>query len=219
MATPAQIAANRLNAKNSTGPRSVEGKAASRFNALKHGIDAQSIVIPGEDPAEYEALAESYDDSIHPRTPEERFHVDTMIRADWQKRRLEPLEAELHRALIAELPGASLAAALLSESPTVRLIQRIQKQIAAFDRAWYRSHITLRRSREKVLAAEEAALDLYLRAGAPNPPPPFNNPPELASFPQPAPTSQRNELPTSNLPDGPGETTPPPAWDVTAAPR
>ena len=36
MATPAQITANRLNAQRSTGPRSEEGKAASRFNALKH---------------------------------------------------------------------------------------------------------------------------------------------------------------------------------------
>ena len=57
MATQAQINANRANAQKSTGPRSVEGKSASRFNALKHGIDAASIVIPGEDPADYDALA------------------------------------------------------------------------------------------------------------------------------------------------------------------
>jgi len=43
MATPAQILANRANAQKSTGPRSVEGKAASRFNALKHGLDVQSV--------------------------------------------------------------------------------------------------------------------------------------------------------------------------------
>jgi hypothetical protein len=58
MATPAQIAANQANAQKSTGPRSVEGKSVSRFNALKHGIDAASIVIPGEDPADYDALAD-----------------------------------------------------------------------------------------------------------------------------------------------------------------
>jgi hypothetical protein len=32
----------------------------SRFNALKSGIDAQSLVIPGEDAAELEAVAEDY---------------------------------------------------------------------------------------------------------------------------------------------------------------
>jgi hypothetical protein len=42
MATSAQIAANRANAQKSTGPRSAEGKSASRFNALKHGIDANT---------------------------------------------------------------------------------------------------------------------------------------------------------------------------------
>ena len=39
MATIQQIEANRLNAQKSTGPRSVERKAASRFNATKTGID------------------------------------------------------------------------------------------------------------------------------------------------------------------------------------
>ena len=53
MATPAQLAANRANAQRSTGPRSVEGKSVSRFNALKHGVDAASIALPGEDSAAY----------------------------------------------------------------------------------------------------------------------------------------------------------------------
>ena len=69
MATQAQINANRANALKSTGPRSAEGKSASRFNALKHGIDAASIVIPGEDPAEYEALAAGYHQSNCPQPP------------------------------------------------------------------------------------------------------------------------------------------------------
>ena len=47
MASPAQMAANRANAQKSTGPRSAEGKSASRFNALQHGVDAASPVIPG----------------------------------------------------------------------------------------------------------------------------------------------------------------------------
>ena len=91
MGTPAQLTANRANAQKSAGPRSAEGKSASRFNALKHGLDAQSVIIPGEDPAEYDALAAQYRDEFHPATPSEAFHVDTMLRADWQKRRLQPV--------------------------------------------------------------------------------------------------------------------------------
>ena len=60
MATLRQIEANRLNALKSTGPASPEGKAVSRFNALKTGIHAELQVIPGEDPAELDALAADY---------------------------------------------------------------------------------------------------------------------------------------------------------------
>jgi len=56
MATPTQIEANRLNAQKSTGPRSAEGKAAVRFNALKYGVDAESLILPGEDQAQLEEL-------------------------------------------------------------------------------------------------------------------------------------------------------------------
>jgi hypothetical protein len=82
MASLAQLNANRLNAQRSTGPRTDAGKAATRFNALKHGIEARSLVIPGEDPAELEALALDYRTQFHPEGPLERFLVDTLIRAD-----------------------------------------------------------------------------------------------------------------------------------------
>ena len=47
MATTAkQIAANRLNAAKSTGPRSDAGKEHSRDNALKHGMTGSGLVMP-----------------------------------------------------------------------------------------------------------------------------------------------------------------------------
>ena len=51
MSTQRQIEANRRNAAKSTGPRSVEGKAVSRMNALRTGIHAESTIIIPEDPA------------------------------------------------------------------------------------------------------------------------------------------------------------------------
>src|SRR4249919_2620999 len=102
MATPAQLAANRANAQHSTGPRSVEGKSASRFNALKHGVDAATIALPGEDPAAYQALADAYDETYRPETVMHRFLLDSMIRADWHKQRLQRLEAGLIRKLLAD---------------------------------------------------------------------------------------------------------------------
>ena len=38
MTSPAKIAANRRNARRSTGPRSAAGKARARRNAFRHGL-------------------------------------------------------------------------------------------------------------------------------------------------------------------------------------
>ena len=163
MASPAQITANRANAQKSTGPRSVEGKSASRFNALKHGIDAASIVIPGEDPADYDALVAQYQREYQPQSASESFHVDTMIRADWQKRRMQNVEADLYHTVLAESPGNSLAAVLLAESPAAKLLVRVQRQIAAFERTWHRANTELRRVRaEKAEPSVEGSFDKYL---------------------------------------------------------
>src|ERR1041385_1184268 len=102
MATVAQIAANRLNAQKSTGPRSVDGKLASSMNALKHGIDAASILIPGEDPALYERIAADYRSQIDPEGVLEEYQVETLIDSDWQRRRLKRVHAGLYRQLLAE---------------------------------------------------------------------------------------------------------------------
>ena len=52
MASERQIAANRLNAQASPGPRTAEGKAASSRNALTHGLTARTLLLEGEDPQE-----------------------------------------------------------------------------------------------------------------------------------------------------------------------
>src|ERR1017187_1257385 len=102
MSTLKQIDANRRNAQRSSGPHSSEGKAATRFNALKSGIDAQAQVIPGEDPAQLEALLAEYQERFDTSVPERRMLVDTLVACDWLFRRLNRAEAsfwqyEAHR--------------------------------------------------------------------------------------------------------------------------
>src|SRR4051812_8239474 len=123
MASQAQILANQANALKSTGPKTPEGKAASRYNALKHGLDSQSAIIPAEDPSEFEALAENYPQEFHPTSPSEIFHVDTMLRADWSKRRLQRMESDLYRTLLKDHPN--LVEAVLSGSPAAKLLTRV----------------------------------------------------------------------------------------------
>jgi len=95
MATLKQLQANRLNSQKSTGPRSLEGKAVVRMNALKSGIDAKSAIIRGEDPADLETLTNEYLEAHSPVTPQERFYVDILIRCDWHMRRLTRADSQL----------------------------------------------------------------------------------------------------------------------------
>ena len=95
MASQKQIDTNRTNARKSTGPRSVEGKAASRMNALKSGIDAKSQIIRGEEAANLETLRSEYYDRFHPTAPVERMLVDALIDTEWLLRRFRVVEAQL----------------------------------------------------------------------------------------------------------------------------
>ena len=49
--SPARLAANRANALRSSGPKTEEGKAKSRANAMKHGLCAEILRTPDEDKA------------------------------------------------------------------------------------------------------------------------------------------------------------------------
>src|SRR5207247_3252677 len=55
-----KLEANRQNSLKSTGPTSVEGKSRSAMNALKHGLTAEQIVLPNEDPEAYDALRQKW---------------------------------------------------------------------------------------------------------------------------------------------------------------
>ncbi len=63
--SPARMAANRANAAKSTGPRTIEGKARSRVNGLKHGLRA--LVVPVEDEATIRTRAVGVFDTIRPQ--------------------------------------------------------------------------------------------------------------------------------------------------------
>ena len=96
---------NRRNSQRSTGPRTQAGKEKVRFNGLKHGMTARSTVLPGEDPARFEAACRQLHDDLAPRDPLEAILVDRIAVATWQANRDDQVararrEAELeHQAL------------------------------------------------------------------------------------------------------------------------
>ena len=65
----ARRAANIANAQRSTGPRTAEGKAASRRNGLVHGLTGEGVVVPEADAPEVARRAEDLMGEFHPKSP------------------------------------------------------------------------------------------------------------------------------------------------------
>lgn len=95
MATENQIASNRDNAQLSTGPRTQEGKNASRFNALKHGLLSKHILLSDEDRDAYSTFASELRDQLRPETQIEEVLVDRIITSAWRLRRVVRVETRL----------------------------------------------------------------------------------------------------------------------------
>ena len=98
MTSQRQFEANRANAKRSTGPRTSDGKARSRMNAVKHGLTAKYIVIGDEDPDEFEALRADLESDFQPSTRLEYELVDRLAGLIWRLRRVPGVEAALVKA-------------------------------------------------------------------------------------------------------------------------
>ncbi len=64
----ARIRANQQNAQLSSGPRTIEGKAISRMNSLKHGLTGEGIVVSSEEAAEVENRSALLHSEMKPST-------------------------------------------------------------------------------------------------------------------------------------------------------
>src|SRR5258708_3069071 len=92
MSSQQQIEANRLNAQKSTGPSTPEGRAAVSLNGLKYGLYAQTLILPGEDPAEFEALLDRLDAEYQPATPTEEAFVSQIAMGTSRRARIHRME-------------------------------------------------------------------------------------------------------------------------------
>jgi hypothetical protein len=103
MTTEKQIAANRANAKRSTGPKTFEGKIRSSVNSRKHGLSAKTIVIDGEDPAEFDELLSSLIKQFNPDPGCEYELVSLLANTFWRLRRIPLFEARSFRPQQSEI--------------------------------------------------------------------------------------------------------------------
>jgi hypothetical protein len=78
--------------RKATGPRTVQGKKRSKFNALKHGLLSKFVLLEGESRAEYDSLLNGLSDYWQPQGKMESVEVENLAVLLWRKRRL--LQAE-----------------------------------------------------------------------------------------------------------------------------
>ena len=102
MASQLQIDANRQNAQKSTGPKTPEGKAAVRRNAVTHGLTANNVCIDGEDQDEFDETRQSFEDELKPVGPLQTLLVQQIVMAAWHLGHLRLLESGLSQLRAAD---------------------------------------------------------------------------------------------------------------------
>jgi hypothetical protein len=101
--TETRLAANRANAKLSTGPRTEAGRRRSAQNAVRHGLFGRASVLEGEERQAYLDFTEAIIDSLEPETAMERQLAERVADQEWRMARIEAIS----EALLA--PGAGEA--------------------------------------------------------------------------------------------------------------
>ena len=131
-----RAATNRANSQHSTGPRTEAGKQRSSRNALRHGLTAQTAVLPNEDPETYQRHIQQFLDEYAPATPTETQLVHEIANSAWRLNRIPLLEADLlsqnpnPQTLIPQLASLGLHGSRLSRQfqKAVDQLREIQEE-------------------------------------------------------------------------------------------
>jgi len=202
-----QRAANRRNAKKSTGPKTAEGKQTSRLNSVVHGLYSTVMVLNREDKQVYNGLYVGFRERFRPVDAFELDLVERLVCCSWQMRRITAIEAGvLHMGMheVGERPymwGEEIGPReLLGEAfrPDGGKCQPTLEAISLQRGRWERSYFKTLHELERVQAERPAHV--------PTTPLPIEIP-----FPEPPPGSQ----PATATPEPPPE---PPAEPAPAAP-
>src|SRR5260370_41052770 len=91
----ARTARNRANAAHSTGPKTAAGKKRSSLNAYRHGLTGQTIILPTEDLAAYQAFTRTFFDRYKPVDIIEKQLVQSLADTSWRLNRVAALAHNL----------------------------------------------------------------------------------------------------------------------------
>ncbi len=92
----ARLAANRANARRSTGPRTPEGRARSSANSFKHGLTARKVHLAAADKDDYEAHTAALLAELRPSGVIELSIAQIISDAYWRLSRVRSIEEIMH---------------------------------------------------------------------------------------------------------------------------
>jgi hypothetical protein len=95
MPTPEEYAAKKFESllgNSKPGPRTPEGQARSKMNALRHGLSGRIVVLPSEDMGLYLKFSKEFVDSLYPATPLESELAQTVADGYWRLKRFRTVE-------------------------------------------------------------------------------------------------------------------------------
>src|ERR1700688_399016 len=95
MTSARQIEANRRNAQGSTGPKTDLGKQRASQNAVRHGLTAETVIVPLEDAEDYQAFEQVVTADYEAETAVERELVLRLASLLWRLRRATSIETGL----------------------------------------------------------------------------------------------------------------------------
>ena len=139
-----RAAVNRANAQKSTGPKTEQGKAASSQNAFKHGLYSKALLIPGEDPAKFEACRADLAAEHRPVGVTEEILVDEIAQHYWRMKRYRALEVQMYKAKSEDENGVALDVDNWVKCIDLGLFTSIQRALNSAERSFYRALKTLR---------------------------------------------------------------------------
>jgi len=93
--TPSRAEASRINGSKSRGPKTEQGRRAVSLNAVKHGLTAETVVLPNESEEEYQAELHDYLQHFAPANKPEADLVRQLAAAHWRLSRYIAIETTL----------------------------------------------------------------------------------------------------------------------------
>jgi hypothetical protein len=96
MSTDAQIAANRINAQASTGPRTAAGQSRVSRNALSSGLYSSGDFVRPEEQSFYAEFCAGFQTNLAPEGAIEQTLAAEIIHAAWRLRRCSVVEAAMN---------------------------------------------------------------------------------------------------------------------------